>query len=149
VEDIGVAMTVVAAVDRSDRAPAIVEQAQRLGESFNEPVEVVHVLTRDEFISLERTNVDETGGTVPVDDVVQIASEIAAEAIERAGGEATPVGLMGDPADEIVNYAEEEGVSYLVVAGRRRSPVGKALFGSVAQSILLSASCPVVSLRVE
>ncbi|NKE35277.1 universal stress protein [Natronococcus sp. JC468] len=142
-------MTVVAAIDRSDRAAAVVTQAHRLGRAFDEPVEVVHVLTRDEFVSLERTNVSETGGTVPVADVVEIAEEIAAEAIEDASVEATPVGLLGDPADEIVDYADEADASYLVVAGRNRSPVGKALFGSVTQSVLLNASTPVVSLRVE
>ncbi|MDG5820696.1 universal stress protein [Natronococcus sp. A-GB7] len=142
-------MTVVAAIDRSDRAAAIITEAHRLGEAFGESVEVVHVLTRDEFVSLERTNVSETGGTVPVDNVVEIAEEIAAEAIEDAGVEATPVGLLGDPADEVASYADGEEASYLVVAGRNRSPVGKALFGSVAQSILLDASTPVVSLRAE
>ncbi|MFU8866435.1 universal stress protein [Natronococcus sp.] len=142
-------MTVVAAVDRSDRAPAVVAQASELGEAFGEPVEVVHVLTRDEFVSLERTNVSETGGTVPVEDVVEIAEEIAEEAIAEAGVDATPVGLIGDPADEIANYADDVEATYLVVAGRNRSPVGKALFGSVAQSVLLNASSPVVSLRVE
>lgn len=142
-------MTVVAAVDRSDRAPAVVAQASELGEAFGEPVEAVHVLTRDEFVSLERTNVSETGGTVPVEDVVEIAEEIAEEAIAEAGVDATPVGLIGDPADEIVAYADEGDASYLVVAGRDRSPVGKALFGSVAQSVLLNASSPVVSLRAD
>ncbi|AGB39990.1 universal stress protein [Natronococcus occultus] len=142
-------MTVVAAIDRSDRADSVITHAHQLGEALDEPVEVVHVLTRDEFVSLERTNVSETGETVPVADVVEIAEAIAAEAIEDVGVEATPVGLLGDPADEVVNYADKEGASYLVIAGRKRSPVGKALFGSVVQSILLNASTPVVSLRTE
>lgn len=142
-------MTIIAAIDRSDRAPAIIEEAKRLGEVFDEPVEVVHVLTRDEFVSLERTNVSETGDTIPTQEVVEIAAEIAAEAIDRSDVEATPVGLLGDPAEEVVDYAADKQASYLVAAGRKRSPVGKALFGSVVQSILLNASCPVVSLRVE
>ncbi|ELZ05922.1 universal stress protein [Natrialba asiatica] len=142
-------MTVIGAVDRSDRASGIVRQAHKLGEAFDEPVEIVHVLTRDEFVSLERTTVNETGGTIPTEDVVQIAADIAAEAIDRANVDATPVGLMGDPADEIDSYADDNGANYIVVAGRKRSPVGKALFGSVAQSVLLNASVPVVSIRVE
>lgn len=142
-------MVIVAAVDRSERAAAIVEEAARLGEAFDQPVDVVHVLTRDEFVSLERTQVSETGETIPVERVVDMAEKVAAEAIGEAGVTANAVGLMGDPADEIVEYANEHGASYLVLAGRSRSPVGKALFGSVVQSVLLSASCPVVSLRIE
>ncbi|RKD88029.1 universal stress protein [Halopiger aswanensis] len=142
-------MTVIAAVDRSDAAPHVVSRARELGDAFGERIQVVHVLTRDEFVSLERTNVSQTGETIPTQDVIQIAEDIAAEAIDEADVDATPVGLMGNPADEIVSYAEDKGARYIVVAGRNRSPVGKALFGSVAQSILLNASIPVVSIRGE
>lgn len=142
-------MVVVAAVDRSDRSSAVVREAVTIGEAFDEPVEVVHVLTREEFVSLERTNVTETGEAVPVEGVVETAETIAADAIAETDVTATPVGLMGDPADEIAEYAHERGARYIVVAGRKRSPVGKALFGSVVQSVLLSAECPVVSLRAE
>ena len=140
-------MAIVAAIDRSDRAATIVEHAARLGDAFDEPVHVVHVLTRDEFVSLERTSVGDTGRTVPVEDVVQVAEEIAADVIDDAGVDARPVGLLGDPADELVAYVDSNDASYLVVAGRKRSPVGKALFGSVVQSVLLDAPCPVVSIR--
>ncbi|WP_336344618.1 universal stress protein [Halalkalicoccus ordinarius] len=142
-------MPIVAAVDRNERATAIVREAARLGEAFGEAVEVVHVLARDEFVSLERTQVSETGESVPIERVVEMAEEIAAEAVEEAGVEAETVGLMGDPAEEIVSYAADRDASYVVIGGRNRSPVGKALFGSVVQSVLLTAECPVVSLRVE
>lgn len=142
-------MVIVAAVDGSDRSDATVREAVALGEAFGEPVEVVHVLTREEFVSLERTNVSETGEAVPVEGVVETAEGISEEAISEAGATASAVGLMGDPADEIVEYAHEQDARYVVVAGRKRSPVGKALFGSVVQSVLLSADCPVVALRTE
>ncbi|MCL7417933.1 MAG: universal stress protein, partial [Halalkalicoccus sp.] len=85
--------------------------------AFDEPVAVVHVLTREEFVSLERTNVSETGEAVPVEGIVGTAEDIAAEAIEEAAIDATAVGLMGDPADEIVEYATEQGARYIVAAG--------------------------------
>lgn len=142
-------MPIVAAVDRNEQAAAIVREAARLGEAFGEAVEVVHVLARDEFVSLERTQVSETGESVPIERVVEMAEGIAAEAVEGTGVEAEAVGLMGDPAEEIVSYAADRDASYVVIGGRNRSPVGKALFGSVVQSVLLTAECPVVSLRVE
>lgn len=142
-------MTIVAAVDRSDRASAVVREAATLGKAFDEPVDVIHVLTREEFVSLERTSVSETGEATPVDGVVETAASIASETVAEAGIEANAVGLLGDPADEITEYAHKQGARYIVVAGRKRSPVGKALFGSVVQSVLLGAECPVVSLRTE
>jgi len=142
-------MVIVAAVDQSDRAPEVVREASKLGEAFDTPVKVVHVLTQKKFVGLERTSVSDTGQTIPTNEVVDIAKEIAAETIEEVGVEAEPVGLLGDPADEVVEYAESNDARYIAVSGRKQSAVGKALFGSVVQSVLLSATCPVVSLRSE
>ncbi|MFC7157285.1 universal stress protein [Halomarina halobia] len=142
-------MPIVAAVDRTDRAGVVVGEARRLGGAFDEPVHVVHVLTRKAFVSLQRTNVSETGSAVPVDEIEAIAAEIAAEAIEETGADAEAVGLVGDPAEEIVSYADRVDADYVVVAGRKRSAVGKALFGSVAQSVILSAETPIVIVGTE
>lgn len=143
-------MVIVAAVDRSERAPKIIEEAYELGDAFNEPVEVVHVLTRSKFVDLERTSVGDTGQSIPTNDVLEIAEDIAQEVIDESSVDnATPVGLLGDPAEEVVNYAADNDARYLVIAGRKRSPVGKALFGSVVQSVMLDSDVPVVSLRTE
>jgi nucleotide-binding universal stress UspA family protein len=143
-------MVIIAAVDRSERAPSIVEEANELGQAFDEPVHVVHVLSRSEFVGLERTSVTDTGKSIPTDDVLDIAEEFAREAIDEAGvDDATPVGLLGDPADEISNYADSNDARYLVIAGRKRSPVGKALFGSTVQSLMLNSETPVVSIRTD
>ncbi len=142
-------MPIVVAVDRSERAGPIVEEAARLGAAMDLPVHVVHVLTREEFVGLEQTSVTQSNRPVPMEDVIEGATGVAERAIDEAGADATAVGLMGDPAEEIVAYADEHDAEYLVIAGRKRSPVGKALFGSVVQSVLLEAPCPVVSIRVD
>ena len=143
-------MVIVAAVDRSERAPAIVEEAVELGEAFDEPVEVVHVLTRQKFIDLERTSVSDTGSTIPTDDILEIAEDIAQEVVDDSSAvDVSAVGLLGDPADEVVNYAESNDARYLVIAGRKRSPVGKALFGSTVQTVMLDSEVPVVSIRAD
>lgn len=56
--------------------------------------------------------------------------------------------LRGDgPADEIVRAATEEHASLIVIGLRRRSKVGKMLFGSTAQTVLLDADCPVLAVK--
>lgn len=68
----------------------------------------------------------------------------AQEVLEDAGIETDVVETSGNPADTILDVAEERDVDCICVGGRKRSPAGKALFGSVAQSVILTAKRPVL-----
>lgn len=137
-------MVIVAAVDRSERAADVISEAQPLGKVFEEPVHVVHVLSTTEFVNMGRTSVEE-GEPIDMDNIREVAVETAADAADDLNIPHETVGLVGDAAAEIVNYANGQGARYVVIAGRKRSPTGKAIFGSVSQSVLLNADCPVVS----
>ncbi|WP_232701737.1 universal stress protein [Halobacterium wangiae] len=50
----------------------------------------------------------------------------------------------GDTTDDIIQEAEEYDVDAIVLGGRKRSPAGKAIFGSVTQSVILNTDRPVV-----
>lgn len=52
-----------------------------------------------------------------------------------------------DVADAVLIAAAKHDAEMIVVGLRRRSPMGKALLGSNAQSIIVSATCPVLSIR--
>jgi nucleotide-binding universal stress UspA family protein len=56
-------------------------------------------------------------------------------------------GAVGDPGETMVDLAGTCGADIVVVGGRERSPAGKAIFGSVAQSIMLEAPCPTLYVR--
>lgn len=137
-------MTIVTAIDCLNESDDIVEEARQLGNKFGDDLHVVHVLGRSEFVELERTSVEDTGKPIQLDRVKEIAADIAAEAVDE-GVDVRSVGLVGDAADEILRYADERDARYIVIGGRKRSPVGKAIFGSVTQSILLEAKRPVVT----
>jgi nucleotide-binding universal stress UspA family protein len=68
----------------------------------------------------------------------------AAEALEAAGFEVAVEQSSGDAVREILDAAEAFDADLLSVAGRRKSPTGKALFGSVAQRVALRSDCPVL-----
>lgn len=137
-------MAIVAAVDRSERAANVVREAEALAEAFDDTVHVIHVLTRDEFVRLGRSQ-PENKEMIDIETVRETAAEIASE---RATDLTVPweaVGLIGEPENVITQYAADEDARYIVVGPRKRSPAGKAIFGSVAQSILLEADQPVVT----
>jgi len=51
------------------------------------------------------------------------------------------------PGEDLVQFAEDNQISEIIVGVRRRSKVGKLLMGSTAQHVILNAPCPVVSIK--
>jgi nucleotide-binding universal stress UspA family protein len=64
--------------------------------------------------------------------------------LRERGIESTMQMENGDPASEIARVAEEGGYDLIVAGSRGRSPVGELLLGSVSQSVVRQASCPVL-----
>jgi nucleotide-binding universal stress UspA family protein len=54
-----------------------------------------------------------------------------------------------DPAEDLVNVANEVDAQLIVIGLRRRSPVGKLILGSNAQRVLLDAPCPVLAVKAD
>lgn len=52
-----------------------------------------------------------------------------------------------DAGEDIVAFANEKDVDEILIGVKSRSKVGKLLFGSTAQAVILSAACPVVTVR--
>ena len=71
-----------------------------------------------------------------------------AKNIENVGGMVTESHLrMGDAAQEIVNLAEDLKVGLIAVGSRGRSRTKRALMGSVSDSVVRHAHCPVLVAR--
>lgn len=68
----------------------------------------------------------------------------ASEYLEDHGVEVTVRDESGDTAEDIIDDADEYDVDAIVLGTRKRSPIGKAIFGSVTQSVLLNTDRPVV-----
>jgi len=148
-------MVVIAAVDRSERARKAVVEAITIAEAFDDVVHVVHVLSKSKFLELEQTEVNKSGRAVKMDRVREYATTIAERASYEAAGadgflvDVEYAGFVGDVVERIVEYADCQSARYIVVGPRRKSPTGKALFGSTSQQILLTATCPVIVTMAE
>ncbi|GAA0292029.1 universal stress protein [Halarchaeum salinum] len=117
-------------LDDSDRADAQIESILGMPLQTEEVrVTLLHVFT------------DNPGGA----SVGQIESvHEAQDLLDNAGVETNLIERSGDPATEIVEAARDLDADLIALAGRSRSPTGKAVFGSTTQRVILDAERPVV-----
>lgn len=77
--------------------------------------------------------------------VTQVASiRSASDMLEETGFPVEYHEASGDPSDSIIRVADELDIDALCIAGRQSSPVGKAVFGSVSQDVILGTERPVI-----
>lgn len=77
---------------------------------------------------------------------LQAVDDIAAR-LESAGVEHRVRGEVGETVDGVLRGARAVDADRIIVGGRRRSPTGKAVFGSTAHRLLMHADCPVTFVR--
>ena len=76
-------------------------------------------------------------------DTSSIPAGTQVKVIERAGR------ADRDPAEAVLDEIKAHDVSRLVIGLKRRSPVGKALLGSISQRLLLESPVPVVAVKLR
>ncbi|GAA0203410.1 universal stress protein [Halobaculum roseum] len=66
------------------------------------------------------------------------------DAVDDLGVPVEVTERTGDAAEEVLAEAEERDADAILLAARKRSPAGKALFGSVTQRIIIDGERPVI-----
>lgn len=163
-------MSVVAAVDGEQIPDRVVRVGADLAEQYGEELVVVHVMPQTAYE--QRSESDEKtmsfgftasetsysggdggGQSYTVDraqrDARGVAEDVTEQSVDETPGSVTHVGRVGEPVEAVLDVVEDVDPRYLVIGGRKRTPVGKAVFGSATQSFLLNASVPVVTVMVE
>jgi nucleotide-binding universal stress UspA family protein len=142
-------MTILAAVDGDAKPDRVVTVGEDLAEAYDEQLLVVHVLPEEEF---EKRNQSKRREQYTIEDAQRDAQATAKRVVEATTdrfGRIETHGLVGEVVTELNNEVDRTDARYLVIGGRKRTPVGKALFGSVTQSVLLEADVPVVAVMDE
>lgn len=76
-------------------------------------------------------------------DRIPSSVETAVDLLESSGLDFTVYERSGEPAKAILEFAAEQDSDVIVLGVSRRSPVGKVLFGSVVQAVILDSDRPV------
>jgi nucleotide-binding universal stress UspA family protein len=112
---------------------------------------VLHVFDGTEYDDLtERLNLPAGGADAPNELARRhsVASDVA-ERLDDDGVDVSVRGAVGVESDAILDVTEAVDADLVVIGGRKRSPSGKALFGSTAQTVLLEADCPVTFVKED
>lgn len=150
--------TVLVAVGRGDdeqtRMAHLAAAGEDLAESIEPDPEVVllHVFRESELEELIEQLDFEREGDADASAVARrhSATRTLGNLLEDAGvGYAVRGEVSDDPADAVIDVADEIGADRILVGGRDRTPAGKAVFGSVSQQVMLGANCPVTYVRVD
>ena len=137
--------TILIATDGSPEAREAVDYGLELAAGDDADVVLLQVIPPIDWTQLDR------GAVIrPIPEEIALRRSFTLDEASRlAASHGVPVVaevLAGDPADEIVAYADNHDVDLIVVGSRGRGAVASALLGSVSQAVLHESRRPVLVL---
>lgn len=145
--------TVLVAVgdEDSDRVDALARTAIDIAGPAGATVALLHVFSDDQYDRVKAKLEFGPDDEVTPDAVARRHATIRdlGAALEDAGLDYSSQGAVGEKGEQVVNAAETLDADLVLVGGRKRSPAGKAVFGSTAQEVMMNAPCPVTFVRAD
>jgi nucleotide-binding universal stress UspA family protein len=143
---------ILLATDASEDAVKAAQMASDVANVSGSELHVLHVGNMKDFHiapGAEQSFSSRTGTLGEVREKAEQTLEAAVKQVEETGGTVAEAHLrLGDPDDEILRFCEEYGDFGLIVIGSRGlGPVKRRLMGSVSESVVRHAHCPVLVAR--
>ena len=142
--------TILLATDGSDEAKRATEAAVELSKGTGSEVHVVYVLPTPAQLIGHHLYPEETRESL-IGGAEREAERFLNEQAERIGSDGAKVAethlRSGDPDKEILRLAEALDVGLIVIGSRGLGAVSRALMGSVSDSVVRHAHCPVFVVR--
>jgi nucleotide-binding universal stress UspA family protein len=142
--------SIVVGTDGSDTAKEAVRQATELAQSLNAELHVVSAYepVPEGRLRLERKDAPaELEWSINPREDVEATLRDAAEGIEGAGVKVDTFAREGDPADAILDVAEEQNADLIVVGNKGMTGAKRFLLGSVPNKVSHHAPCSVLIIR--
>ena len=142
--------SLVVGTDGSDTAKEAVRQATELAKSVGGRVHLVSAYepVSETRLREERVQVpDDLQWMVNPREDVEATLQEAAGGIESAGVDVSTYAREGDPADAILDVAEEQNADLIVVGNKGMTGARRFLLGSVPNKVSHHAPCSVMIIR--
>jgi nucleotide-binding universal stress UspA family protein len=142
--------SIVVGTDGSDTAKEAVRQATELAKALGASVHLVSAYEPigEGRLREERQEVpDDLQWMVNPREDVEEALKTGAEELEHGGLEVEALARQGDPADAILDVAEEKGADLIVVGNKGMTGAKRFLLGSVPNKVSHHAPCSVLIIR--
>jgi nucleotide-binding universal stress UspA family protein len=143
--------TIVVGTDGSDTAKEAVRQAAELAKRMGASVLLVSAYepVSEARLHKERTEVpaDVSWMVNPREDVQAVLDEEAEQIKGNGVGEVETFAREGDPADAILDVAEEKNADLIVVGNKGMTGARRFLLGSVPNKVSHHAPCNVMIVR--
>jgi len=147
---------ILVATDGSREAARAAQSAARIADEIGSELHIVYVRPKSvplhpgHFVGPEVEEYWLQREQELLEREAQFLLDTQVEEIEAAGSSVTQTHLrVGKPDEEIVALGEELGAGLIVVGSRGRGGIRRALMGSVSDSVVRHAHCPVLVVRKE
>ena len=132
-------------VDFSETSDRALAYAQGLAESFGARVHVLHVIPdpHSQAWSIEATGM--SLGSLMETWEADAQKRLDGLELGDVGGER--VTKVGQPNNEIIRYAKSKNSDLIVIGTHGRGAIEHMLLGSVAEKVVRTAPCPVLTVR--
>ncbi|MGQ0637211.1 MAG: universal stress protein [Planctomycetaceae bacterium] len=139
---------ILAATDFSKHSQVALQYAVAFAKAFSAEVILCHVLESPDFLS-QLPPVSEGYFPPNLPEIEEKHARAQCEQLLAATGLShVRVALPhGNPTTEIVNLAKSDNVDLIVVGTHGRGAIAHLLLGSVAERVVRSAPCPVLTVR--
>ncbi len=140
---------IVLATDSSEEAALAAKTAADIAQKTGSELYVVHARPVPVYIDPATDRIsDIQGAEETVRGEAQQLLDTQVEQIKAAGGTVAEAHVrLGRPAQEIVNLADKIDAGLIVVGSRGLGGIRRALMGSVSDSVVRHAHCPVMVVR--
>jgi len=140
--------TIVALVDFSDVASKVLQQVQTIAQAFKSHVTVLHGMPGiTPAVALEAPAVIEESPEAIQADLARL--QTLTEPLRACGVDVTLKQFRDATTASIVEEALRLGADVIVVGSHQHSPFYNLLIGSVTNSVLMDAKCPVVVVPMD